>query len=531
MGADGRARRRSTDGLLPLGQLVRLSVYWLGLVAVVQGIGIVLQERITVLVPDTSIQYTTLGALQVAGIVIAVLVQPTVGTLSDYTISRFGRRKPYIVVGTLLDFVFLAGLATSNTVLAVAAFVTLLQLSSNVAQGPFQGYVPDLVAAPQVGLASGMVGLFTVLGVVTGTALATIGVATGDFVLPTIAMGVVHLATMVLLVFRLNEGRAAKDRGGRSWPSIARGAWGADILRERSFLYLVASRFFILGGSAFLIVLQVPYLERALGMTDRDQRALWILGTTVGGRGLHGGRDDPGRPTLPAGRAQDRDLRAAAVSALGMTIAALAPAPPILAIGAILVGIGGGSFLAVDWALLTDIIPKASAGRYMGISNIATATNAVAAAFVGGLVIDAASRFGSPELGPRIAFLIAPAWFAIGALLLRPVDERRREGDGPPAWRRRWRRSPSERRRLRRDREPASLRVREREARRALVLTHLGRLHPASDELGACRVEVVDVEGRSTASRGRGCPGCPSSSPAAPARTRTADRRTRPARS
>ena len=144
--------------LLPLGQLVRLSVYWLGLVAVVQGIGIALQERITVLVPDTSIQYTTLGALQVAGIVIAVLVQPTVGTLSDYTISRLGRRKPYIVVGTLLDFVFLAGLATSNTVLAVAAFVTLLQVSSNVAQGPFQGYVPDLVAAPQVGLASGMVG-------------------------------------------------------------------------------------------------------------------------------------------------------------------------------------------------------------------------------------------------------------------------------------------------------------------------------------------------------------------------------------
>ena len=99
----------------------------------------------------------------------------------------------------------------------------LLQVSSNVAQGPFQGYVPDLVAAPQVGLASGMVGLFTVLGVVTGTSLATIGVATGDFVLPTIAMGVVHLATMVLLVFRLHEGRAAKDRGGRCWRSIAPG--------------------------------------------------------------------------------------------------------------------------------------------------------------------------------------------------------------------------------------------------------------------------------------------------------------------
>ncbi len=415
--------------LLPVTHLVRLSVYWLGLVAIVQGVGIILQERIKVLVPDASVQYTTLGLLQVAGVAIAVVVQPTVGTISDYTVSRFGRRKPYIVVGTLLDLAFLVALATSNTVLAVAAFVTLLQFSSNLAQGPFQGYVPDLVAAPQVGLASGMIGLFTVLGVVTGTALATIGVATGDFVWPTIGLAVVHLATMGILLFRLDEGRRAKPRRGRSWRSIAAEAWGRDVLRERSFLFLVASRFFILGGSAFLLVLQVPYLERALGMTDPDVRAAWILGTTVVAVICTAGA------TIPAARLSQRVGRkrviyaAAAMSALGMAIAALAPGPLLLAAGAILVGIGGGSFLAVDWALLTDTIPQASAGRYMGIANIATATNAVVAAFVGGLVIDAFSRSGSPDLGPRVAFLLAPAWFLAGALLLRPVDERRRDVD------------------------------------------------------------------------------------------------------
>jgi MFS family permease len=415
--------------MLSVRQLVRLTVYWLGLVAIVQGIGIILQERITVLVPDANVQYTTLGALQVAGVLIAVIVQPTVGTLSDYTTSRFGRRKPYIVVGSILDLVFLVGLASSNTVLAVAAFVTLLQFSSNVAQGPYQGYVPDLVAAPQVGLASGLIGLFTVLGVVTGTAVATVGVATGDFVLPTIALGVVHLATMVVLTVRLDEGRAAKPRHGRRWRSIAAEAWAADVLRERSFLFLVVSRFFILGGSAFLIVLQVPYLERALGMTDRDQRAAWILGTTVVAVVC------TAVATIPAARLSQRTGRkrviyvATAISALGMTIAALAPSAPILAVGAVFVGVGGGSFLAVDWALLTDIIPKASAGRYMGIANIATATNGVAAAFVGGLVIDGLARLGAPEIGPRVAFLLAPVWLAIGAWLLRPVDERRRDGD------------------------------------------------------------------------------------------------------
>ena len=50
--------------------------------------------------------------------------------------------------GSLLDVVFLLGIATANTLLALAAFVILLSFSTNIARGPFQGYVPDLVAEP-----------------------------------------------------------------------------------------------------------------------------------------------------------------------------------------------------------------------------------------------------------------------------------------------------------------------------------------------------------------------------------------------
>jgi MFS family permease len=106
-----------------------------------------------------------------------------------------------------------------------------------------------------------------------------------------------------------------------------------------------------------------------------------------------------------------------------MTVAALAPSIPVFIGGAILMGVGTGSFLAVDWALMTEIIPKASSGRYMGISNVATATNGVVSAFIGGILVDTLVRSGSPTLGPRVAFLLAPIWFLIGALLLRPVVE------------------------------------------------------------------------------------------------------------
>ena len=53
---------------------------------------------------------------------------------------------------------------------AIVAFVLLLQFSSNFAQGPFQGYVPDLVPAKQVGLASALMGVMVILGG-TGTLL------------------------------------------------------------------------------------------------------------------------------------------------------------------------------------------------------------------------------------------------------------------------------------------------------------------------------------------------------------------------
>ena len=61
--------------------------------------------------------------------------------------------------------------------LAIAAFVVLLQVSSNFAQGPFQGYVPDLVPAHQVGIASSLVGLFSVLGNVAGFGIAALALA------------------------------------------------------------------------------------------------------------------------------------------------------------------------------------------------------------------------------------------------------------------------------------------------------------------------------------------------------------------
>ena len=133
--ADGRPTAR-----LPNGQLIRISLYWLGLTSIFTGLNVIMTGRLvfTGLVPEDEVG-RTLFRLTAFGALIAVIVQPTVGSISDYTISRWGRRKPYIFIGSILDVVFLIGIASSNDLVAIAAFIALLQFRSNFAQGPFQG--------------------------------------------------------------------------------------------------------------------------------------------------------------------------------------------------------------------------------------------------------------------------------------------------------------------------------------------------------------------------------------------------------
>ena len=209
----GGRRRRSTTADAALRQLYQLSIYWFGINAIWGGLNIVLQERVPALAGPGEAGRMLL-AVDVFAVVIAVAVQPTVGSISDYTISRWGRRKPYIAIGATLDVVFLIGIATSQTYLSIVAFVVLLQFSSNFAQGPFQGYLPDLVPARQVGFASALVGVMAILGVVGGTLVVSTGYALGSFTLPTIALGLIELATAIGTIAWVREGGAPRDRGG-----------------------------------------------------------------------------------------------------------------------------------------------------------------------------------------------------------------------------------------------------------------------------------------------------------------------------
>ena len=302
-------------------------------------------------------------------------------------------------------------------------FMVLLQFSSNFAQGPFQGYVPDLVPAKQVGLASGLMGLMLVLGRIAGVGIGTIGIVTNSLWVATVALGVVEVATMIVLVRSVHEGTAAPPRPG-TWWQIARSAWGADVLRERNVLWLLLVRLLFLGAIASTSF-GLSYFGRTHGLDKDAASSTLFIGTVIVGVAT-------AAAAVPGGRLSDRFGRkpmiylACVVAAIGMVGVALAPSPEWAVAAYLPFGLGAGIFLSVDWALMTDVIPKETTGRYMGILNAGTAAAGPVYLIIAGLTLDAFSRI-ELGLGPRAAMMVAAAFLLLAGVALTRVDPRRRE--------------------------------------------------------------------------------------------------------
>ena len=415
---------------LSVAQLFQISIFWFAINAIWGGFEVFQQKRVIQLIGDGA--PIALPAMELIAMPIAVLTMPVMGSVSDYTTSRWGRRRPFILFGSLAAAVAMFGLALAPSFPVLILFFVLLQLTSNAARGPFAGLVPDLVPERQVGIASGLMGLMITLGLVGGYLLMSTGyLLDEDFTLPMLALGAfVGLAGIGSFLW-IPKGPAAKARGGRSWPKIAFETFGTDILKERSYVFLLGSRFFILMATGFFMNLNILYLERTFHLVGTDQ-GFWVvvgLGVSVGATAIG---------TIPGAKVSDRIGRkpviyaSALAGAVGMAIVGLAPSVEIAMIGIALVGLGGGAFLAVDWALMTDIIPKASAGRYMGLSNVVEATNGPIATSVGGVIMFAVGALLGQAIGARAAMLAAVVAFTLGALLLTQVVEPRHSRAATP---------------------------------------------------------------------------------------------------
>src|SRR6266849_1774070 len=224
-----------------------LSVYWVAIGYMWNSLGGLILPNLVEQLVGHAHKAVALGVLEGIGSLMAVVWQPIVGAYSDRTRTRFGRRHPFIVVGTLADVVFLIGIALSGSYWLVVIFYFLLQTASNTAQGPYQGLMPDVVPEAQRGTASGYYGVSNVLGLLLGTICAGYILAhagRGTAILSICGLLLVTMLPTVLLI----PDRVKPTQGQFNGVAHALRTTFAVPLRYPSFLWLMASRLLILMG-------------------------------------------------------------------------------------------------------------------------------------------------------------------------------------------------------------------------------------------------------------------------------------------
>ncbi len=414
--------------------LVPLVAYWLGLSVTWGALTTVVLPSLVDERVAPGVKSSAVALIAAAQAIVAIGIQPVAGALSDRLRTRWGRRRPWIVAGVVLQVLALLSLAVAPGYWSILLIMVGVELASNTAQGPYQGLLPDLVAPGRRGTASGLMGAAQLGGQIVGAAVAGIAVANGAttpaivFAAGSVALGA---ATTVLRIREPDAHDAPgpeRNAGGRdrraTWMGTARatlaGVWGRDLLDRREFLWLLASRLAILMAAGTLQPFILFYLQDTLQLGDSAGPLVAPIAATVAVAALIA--------AVPGGTLTARygRVRVVAASALVGAVGALsfAAAPGYIALFPVAVpfGIALGAFLSADWALMADIVPGDQAGRYLGVSNTATAGAALLAVAIAGPVADLVNgvSFG---LGYRAIFVVAAAEFAIGAWCIGHVPE------------------------------------------------------------------------------------------------------------
>lgn len=416
-------------------RLAALTAYWLGLSVLWGALTTVVLPRLVELVVPGAVKTSALALVTAFQALVSILVQPAAGAASDRLSTPWGRRRPLMVVGVLAQLVFLALLTRVGAFWAILGVMVLVEFASNTAQGPYQGLLPDTVPPARRGLASGMIGAAQLAGQVAGVAVAGILVAAGDtddailFAGAAVAIG---MATTVLSIHE-EAGTASTSRPSSwlwhvvhpgSWRRAVRtmlfDVWGRDVLERRDYLWLLASRLAILMATGTLQPFIYFYLEDSLRLGDAAAPAVAPLAALVAFVAL--------LAAIPGGALTARwgRVRTVAASAMLGAVGALAfvvaPSYWMLFPIAIPFGIAVGVFLSADWALLVDLVPADEAGRYLGLSNVATAGAGLLAVAIGGPIADLVNG-ALPGAGYRVVFLLAGIEFLVGAWGIRHVHE------------------------------------------------------------------------------------------------------------
>ena len=219
-----------------------LNSYWVGLSFMWTSLHVILLPAVLLRFVSNEIKNTALGMLTFAGLIIAMIVQPLSGAGSDRWRSRWGRRRPLIILGTTLDLLFLAAMALSNDLMLLAIGYFGLQFTSNIAHGPAQGLMHDRVPSVRMGAASGVKSYLDMAGLViaslwVGRMLAPDGSNAAQVVM---LVACILVAGGLITVLGVREVSSRVDLAQGASPPSLRDAFRTDWRAHEDYWRLIA---------------------------------------------------------------------------------------------------------------------------------------------------------------------------------------------------------------------------------------------------------------------------------------------------
>jgi MFS family permease len=361
---------------------------WIGLLfAANLGLWMAFFTPIQVLLPNqiadlTQDKETWLGIVTGIGALVAIIVNPLAGAFSDRSRPRFfgrsyGRRHAWTLGGAVLSVISLVGLSMAPNLLAVTLGWAFAQIGLNIMLASLTAAVPDRVPVTQRGLVSGWVGMPQALGLVIGSILVVAvftGTGSGYLVM---AIGLVLLAMPFVLVTPddpLNTGPVPRTR------------WKVDLRGNPDFAWAWGTRFLVQLGNALGTLYLLYFLKDAVKLENPDDGLLiMILLYTVGmiATSMLGGwlSDRLGRRKIFV-------IWSGVLITIAAMLLAIWPTWPVSMVAATLFGAGYGVYLAVDTALITQVLPAAAdRAKDLGIINIASAAPQVLGPAIASLIV------------------------------------------------------------------------------------------------------------------------------------------------
>ncbi len=460
---------------------ITVNIYWLGLTMVSQTNGLIQPLLIQGFVGRAR-QGTAYGRLRLYTLMVALLVQALAGMLSDHSTLRWGRRRPFIFIGTLCNAACVIAMGAAPSYAFLFGIVVLSQIASNTAHAAEQGLIPDLVPENKRGMFSGVKSVMDLLPVIL--VALTVGplVAAGKLWTAIFVTVGILLGTMLLTMF-VRETPLRESPGPLDWKPLGRlvmmtlvfmlvilglgeivgmigrlvttidtltlllvimgiagllamatavivGVWasvrisiGPQASQEHpSFVWWVINRLAFLVGATNLSNFAVYFLQARLGLEGEAAAGPASQMMMVVGILIL-------LCAIPSGWLTDRinTKKLVAISglaaAIGTLILILAPNLTIIYIGGGIIGAATGTFFTTNWALGTQIVPQQQAGRYLGISNLAGAGAGAVGAYIGGPIADYFTiRFPDlPGIGYLLIFGMYAGLFLISSLVLARV--------------------------------------------------------------------------------------------------------------